>query len=215
MSKICESFDAFFDCWHAPLWRLCFVITRGKGPADELAFQALLRLGAAKDPHIKEEEARMLLFASAVRLGEDYFTRKPHRMPKCDALRRQPLPFPVTDSLYALMKLPLARRCALCLSAEGFAPQEIAALLHTRASRASRLCAEPDIPGWRADYLAASPAQEDAQLLSDRVYERFEVRSVAVENAIHGARQAFDRAAPYLALLVLAIFALSLWYVSR
>lgn len=214
MSNICVSFDSFFEKWHEPLWRLCFVITRGRAPADELAFQALLRLGAAKDPDIGESDARMLLFSSAIRQGEDYFTRKPHRRPRPEAIRRG-LGFPLTDGLYALMKLPLTRRCALCLSAEGFSHAEIAAVLRVSEARAERLCEDPSIPGWREDVLAAGHTDEDARRLSDRVYERFEVRSVGVENAIHGVRQGFDRAVPVLAVIVLAIFALSIWYVSR
>ena len=51
--------------------------------------------------------------------------------------------------------------------------------------------------------------------LFDRIYQRFAERSVGVENAIHAVRQVFDRVAPFLALGVLALFALSLWYVSR
>lgn len=214
MLNILTSFDSFFEKWHEPLWRLCFVIGRGRAPADELAFQALLRLGAAKDADIGEREARLLLFGAAVRQGEDYFARKPHRLPRREASQRG-LDFPVTDGLYALMKLPLPRRCALCLSAEGFTTAEIAAVLRVSEARAKRLCDDPGIALWREGLLAARQTDEDARLLSDRVYERFEVRSVGVENAIHGVRQGFDRAVPVLAVIVLAIFALSIWYVSR
>lgn len=215
MAKICESFDSFFESWGQPLWRLCFVITRGRAPADELAFQALLRLGAAKNPGIGAQEARMLLFERAVYLGFDYFGHKPHRLPKIETIKNGRLIFPVTDGLYALMKLPLARRCALCLLAEGFTQAEIAAILHVRPAKAARLCADPGIARWREDVLAVAHTDEDAQRLSDRVYERFAVRSVGVENAIHAVRQGFDRIAPFLALAVLALFAFSIWYVGR
>lgn len=215
MAKICESFDSFFESWCQPLWRLCFVITRGRAPADELAFQALLRLGAAKNPGIGAQEARMLLFERAVYLGFDYFGHKPHRLPKIETIKNGRLIFPVTDGLYALMKLPLARRCALCLLAEGFTQAEIAAILHVRPAKAARLCADPGIARWREDVLAVAHTDEDAQRLSDRVYERFAVRSVGVENAIHAVRQGFDRIAPFLALAVLALFAFSIWYVGR
>ena len=215
MAKICASFDSFFESWHQPLWRLCFIITRGRAPADELAFQALLRLGAAKDPHIGEQDARMLLFERAVYLGFDYFGHRPHRLPKIETIKNGRLIFPVTDSLYALMKLPLARRCALCLLAEGFTQEEIAAALRVRPAKAARLCADPGIPHWREDLLAVAMPEEDVQALCDRVYERFAERSVGVENAIHAVRQGFDRIAPLLALAVLALFAFSVWYVGR
>ena len=215
MSKICDAFDSFFDFWQQPLWRLCFIITRGRAPADELAFQALLRLGAAKDPHIGEQDARMLLFERAVYLGFDYFGHRPHRLPKIETIKNGRLIFPVTDGLYALMKLPLARRCALCLTAEGFTQEEIAAILRVRPGKAARLCADPGITHWREDVMAVAQEEDDVQRLSDRVYERFAERSVGVENAIHAVRQGFDRVAPFLALAVLALFAFSIWYVGR
>ena len=215
MAKICTSFDSFFESWHQPLWRLCFIITRGRAPADELAFQALLRLGAAKDPHIGEQDARMLLFERAVFLGFDYFGHRPHRLPKIETIKNGRLIFPMTDSLYALMKLPLARRCALCLTAEGFTQEEIAAILRVRPHKAARLSAAPGIPHWREDVMAVAQEEDDVQRLSDRVYERFAERSVGVENAIHAVRQGFDRVAPFLALAVLALFAFSIWYAGR
>ena len=157
----------------------------------------------------------MLLFERAVYLGFDYFGHKPHRLPKIETIKNGRLIFPVTDGLYALMKLPLTRRCALCLLAEGFTQAEIAAILHVRPAKAARLCADPGIARWREDVLAVAHTDEDAQRLSDRVYERFAVRSVGVENAIHAVRQGFDRIAPFLALAVLALFAFSIWYVGR
>lgn len=215
MAKICDAFDSFFESWQQSVWRLCFIVTRGRAPADELAFQAFLRLGAAKDPRIGKEDARMLLFERAVYLGFDYYGHKPHRLPKIETIKNGRLIFPVTDGLYALMKLPLARRCALCLLAEGFTQAEIAQILHVRPAKAARLCADPGIPHWREDVLAVAQTDEDTQRLSDRIYERFAERSVGVENAIHAVRQGFDRIAPYLALAVLALFAFSIWYVGQ
>lgn len=84
-----------------------------------------------------------------------------------------------------------------------------------RPARAARLCAEPDIPNWQEVLQGVVPTEEDAQVLNDRIYERFSQRSVGVENAIHALRQGFDRIAPLLALGVPALFALSVWYVSR
>ena len=147
----------------------------------------------------------MLLFERAVYLCFDYCGHKPHRLPKIETIKNGRLIFPVTDGLYALMKLPLARRCALCLLAEGFTQAEIAQILLVRPAKAARLCADPGIPHWREDVLAIAQTDEDAQRLSDRIYERFAERSVGVENAIHAVRQGFDRVAPFLALAVLAV----------
>ena len=154
MSKICSKFDSYYASWVQPVWRLCYVMARQSGAAQDLAFQAFLRLGASD---AQEPAAQTLLFSSAVRQGEAYFSRKLHRMPRRDSLSRAP--FPTSDALYAFLKLPFLRRCALCLFADGFAPADIA--------------------------------------------------------HIHDARQTFDRSAPWRALLVLAIFALSLWLTAR
>lgn len=210
MSKICLKFDSYYASWVQPVWRLCYVMARQSGAAQDLAFQAFLRLGASD---AQEAAAQTLLFSSAVRQGEAYFSRKLRRMPRRDSLSRAP--FPTSDALYAFLKLPFLRRCALCLFADGFAPADIAHILRIRPAHANRLCADPGIDGWQEALRAVVLPDGDVQQLSDRIYERFEVRSVGVENAIHDARQTFDRIAPWLALLVLAIFALSLWLTAR
>ena len=46
---------------------------------------------------------------------------------------------------------------------------------------------------------------------SDEIYARFAERSVGVENRIHDFRIGFDKIAPYLALAVLAIFAIAVF----
>ena len=84
-----------------------------------------------------------------------------------------------------------------------------------RAQKAARLCADPGIPGWQEALSSMEMTEDETLALNDRIYERFAVRSVDVENAIHDARNAFDRVAPVLALLVLALFALAIWYVKR
>ena len=47
--------------------------------------------------------------------------------------------------------------------------------------------------------------------MSDEIYARFAERSVGVENRIHDFRIGFDKIAPYLALTVLAIFAIAVF----
>ena len=48
-------------------------------------------------------------------------------------------------------------------------------------------------------------------VMSDEIYARFAERSVGVENRIHDFRIGFDKIAPYLALAVLAIFAIAVF----
>ena len=110
----------------------------------------------------------------------------------------------------------LLRACAaLALSHFGFTSEELARILGVRASSVQALVRDPGIPGWQ-NALESTVLTEDEQLImSDRIYTRFAERSVGVENAIHDARNAFDRALPYLLALVLAVFALAIWYVRR
>ena len=215
MSTICTHFDAYFERWSAQIGALCMLLVQNRSDAQDVAFQTFLRLGGAKDHDIGEDDARILLFKSAVRLCDDYYLKKLRRRPNRKRLERQALPFPVTDALVALLHLPFRRQAALALAQFGFSADEIAALLGVRAQQAERLCADPGIPGWQDALASMAMTEDEALLLHDRILERFAERSVDVENAIHDARNAFDRVAPYLALLVLALFALSVWYVRR
>ena len=215
MSKICTHFDDYFDQWNASLGALCSLLVPHRAQAQDVAFQSFLRLGGGKDAEIGEQAARILLFQSAVRLCDDYYLKKMHRRPSRKSLAQTGLPCPDGDALHALLRLPFRRRAALALMQAGFVADELPALLGVSAQQAAALCAEPDIPGWKEAISALRMTEDEAQQLSDRIVERFSERSVNVENAIHDARNAFDRAAPFLAVLVLALFALSIWYVKR
>lgn len=213
MSKICAHFELYFERHAAQTGALCLLLCRDRKGADYAAFQSFLRLGGAKDPQIGDDDARMLLFSSAVRLSDDFYLKKMHRMPNKARLEAMGLHFPVTPALLSLMRLPFDRRAALALSHFGFSLQEIAALLHKSEHRVQALTADPAIPGWE-EALDSMLMTEDQQLdMNDRIYERFAERSVGVENVIHDLRNAFDRAAPFLALLALAVCILSIWYV--
>lgn len=215
MTAICNQFDAYFDKWGAQIGALCFLLCRDYKGADYAAFQSLLRLGGTKNKDIPEDEARMLLFKSAVRLCDDFYLKKMHRMPGRARLDAMNLSFPVTDALLALMKLPFARRAALALAHFGFTEAEIGSILGRKIPDAGKLTADPAIPGW-ASALDSMLYTEDQMLdMNDRIYERFSERTVSVENAIHDLRNGFDRIAPYLALAAAAVCALAVWYVKK
>ena len=108
MHAVCEGFDDFFSRWYPDIRRLCFAMTENDKDARNLAFKTFLRLGAAKDPQIKENDAKFLLFSSGFTLCVDYFGRKLRRLPGKKALEGMSLPFPITDNLCAFLKLPLA-----------------------------------------------------------------------------------------------------------
>ena len=215
MSQICHHFDAYYEAWNAQIGALCFLLTGHRADSRDVAFQTFLRLGGAKNPEIEKNEARMLLFGSAVRLCDDYYLKKLRKPHSRKTLEMQNLPFPVTEAVCQLLRLPFRRRAALALSRFGFSMQETAQLLHIRQDAAARLTADPQIPGWQETLDAMAMTEDEAYILNDRIYERFAVRSVGVENAIHDARNAFDHALPYLAAAVLALCALAVWYVKR
>jgi len=215
MSKMITHFDAYYDKWSAQTGALCYLLCRNRRDSLDVAFQSLLRLGGAKDKEIAEDDARMLLFKSAVRLSDDYYLKKMRRLPSRKKLDAQPLPFPMTDSLYAFIKLPFKKRAALALSQFGFSESGIAELLHVSPQAASSLLADPAIPGWQEAVQSTLLTEDEQYIMSDRITERFLERSVGVENFIHDARNLFDRAAPFLALAVLALFAFAVWFVSR
>ena len=215
MSKICTHFDSYYDKWCRQTGALCYILCRSRSGSLDVAFQTFLRLGGAKDPDIGETDAKELLFKSAVRLSDDFYLKKMRALPSIKKLQAPDLPFPVTESLYALLRLPFKRRAALALSHFGFALEEIARILGVRISSVHALVRDPSIDGWQDALESVMLTEDERLIMSDRIYTRFAERSVGVENAIHDARNAFDRALPYLLAAVLAVFALAIWYVRR
>lgn len=215
MSKICTHFETYYSNWHREIGALCYVLCRERAGSLDVAFQTFLRLGGAKDPEIGESDARFLLYNSAVRLSDDFYLKKMHRLPSLKKMQAQTLPFPITDSLYAFLRLPFKRRAALALTQFGFSQDEIAKILGVRAGSVQALVRDPGIAGWQDALMSVMLTEDEALIMSDRIYTRFAERSVGVENAIHDARNAFDRALPYLAAAALAVFALAVWYVKR
>ena len=215
MTAICNQFDAYFEKWGAQAGALCLLLCRDSRGADYAAFQTFLRMGGTKDKDIGVNDARMLLFKSAVRLSDDFYLKKMHRMPSRTRLESMNLQFPVTDALITLMRLPFARRAALALARFGFTETEISEILGKKAQETARLLADPAIPGWEAALDSMLYTEDQMLEMNDRIYERFSERTVSVENAIHDLRNGFDRIAPYLALAAFAVCALAVWYVKK
>ena len=213
MSHIASGFDELFLSQAQGVYRLCFLLARRPGAARRLTFESLLRAGAAKGEALSDPaRARALLYGAAVRLCDDYYLQKPRRMPDRRLLEEAELPFKVTDELTALLYQPFALRAMAGLRAAGFEEGEAFALL----KRARRIPTRRLFP-TQAQLDACWPvclSQEETLAVSDEVYARFAERSVGVENAIHAAKSAFDRALPVLALIVLALFAAAL-YVTK
>ena len=187
------------------VWRLCLLAVRSGAAADELCFQSFLRLAAREE---KEKRAdTVLLYAAACRLCEDWFSRK---APKDEALSAL-FACRKGDPLHALLRRPLSDRLAAGLRLAGLSEDEIRLAGGRMApARAARV---PD--GALAQARAVCPPPGYADQLGDRIYDRFSQRSVGVENRLHALRIGFGKAAPWLALLVLAFFGFCVWYVSR
>lgn len=201
-------FSRFDECLEEhgeALLRLTFLLSRERAAAEELAFQALLRLAVKREDDPAQD--RLFLFSQAVRLCSDWFGRKLRRRPGAEDLRD--LPFAAAESLPGLLRRPFSHRAAAALAASGFSREEIRSLAGRRAAGVS------PTPGELAAAASVRFPPERISLLSDRVYERFSARSVSVENRIHEARIRFDRAAPWLALAVLAFFAFCVWFAGR
>ena len=214
MTAICHYFDDYFDKWAAQTGALCFLLCRDRAGADYAAFQSLLRLGGTKNKDIPEQEARMLLFKSAVRLSDDFYLKKMHRAPSQKKLAAMELHFAVNEPMYALLRLPFRRRAALALSHFGFDEKEISDITGRTLQGVKKLLAAPP-EGWEKALDAMLLTEDQTLELSDRIYERFAERTVSVENVIHDLRNGFDRIAPYLAAAALALCAYAVWYVKK
>lgn len=198
MSSICHSFDRYFSLWHQDLYRLCLCITRNPNDAKELTFESFLRLGASKDPNIEKTAAKALLFSSAIQLGEDYYLRKMRRAPKKN------------DSILSdFYRLPLKTRMACGLALAGFSQDSIQHMTHAHATN------KPISSQYMAALSEICLPEDDVLALSDNIYERFSERSVGVENILHALHFGFVRLAPFLAVLVLIIFALAIFISIR
>ena len=85
--RIADGFDSCLQSEGNGLHRLCFLLVRDPREAEEVAFQALLRLAARKENDPRDD--RTLLYSAALRLSSDWFGRKLRKAPRDDALREQ------------------------------------------------------------------------------------------------------------------------------
>ena len=204
MLRISDCFDEVFLAQAQGVYRLCFLLARRKEAARRLTFEAFLRLGAAKADSVSDpDKARALLYRAAVRQCDDYYLSKPHRKPARAQLERMELPFALTQALWETLQLPFSRRAAIGLLAAGFSQEEARALL-ARARRLPVRAFSPEDSQLEA-VSRVCMTQEDCLAVSDEVYARFAERSVGVENALHAVKSAFDRLAPVLLLIALAL----------
>lgn len=106
MHAVCEDFDKYFSAWNQDVYRLCFAMVGKAGDARDLTFKTFLRLGAAKDPEMKEKTAKNLLFSSCFTLCVDSFGQKMRRMPNRKALEAMNLPLPCYGRFVCVSETP-------------------------------------------------------------------------------------------------------------
>ena len=201
-----EGFEACAAQETSALYRLCLLLTRRREVARERAFDALLRLAARDEKDPRSDQ--ILLLGAAVRLCEDWelrqMRRAPSRRERQNLVRALSLP---EEGWESACRLPFAARAALALTSAGLSPEDIGQIAGKRAQGAAKSL--PPEALHASEAIVLSP--EEAQLLCDRVYDRFSERDVRLENQLHALHARFERAAPLLALCVLALFALALW----
>ena len=186
------------------LFRLCLLLSRRSDAADSLAFEALLRLAVRESGDPVSD--RVFLLREACRLCRDWFYRKPRRL-KAAVVQRDKEALGLPETWPKLCRLSFASRAACALTASGYSPEEVRVIAGAGAARRAL-----SLPAELLACAASVDLPEDRiQLLSDRVWQRMEERSVSVENRLHDFHASFERAAPFLALGVLLLFGLALW----
>ena len=190
------------------VWRLCLLLVRDRTAAEELCFQSFLRLAARKEKDRRNDT--VILYASACRLCEDWYDRK-LRKTRGEARLLQTFQCEKSEPLYALARAGLADRIAAGLRLAGLTEAEMRQVrgrgIPERAARINEEALE--------QLKTCQPSADYEERLSDRIHDRFSERSVGVENAIHEIRIRFNRALPVLALLILLLFAFSVWFVRN
>ena len=203
--KVYEGTDPCFLREGENLYRVCLLMTRSAAAAEELTFQALLRLAACKEENTPSD--RVFLLSAGVRLCRDWYYRKARRRPKKETLQKEAEELALPESWTRCCRFSLKTRTACALAASGCTPEEASAIAGRSTGRAMKNLPEEGM----ACAMAVRLPEETSQKISDRVYDRFTERSVALENRLHAVHAGFERAAPFLALAVLLIFTLALW----
>lgn len=209
-----QNFDALYNKEYLDIYRLCFLLVRHGKAAEEMAFQTFLKMGTEKVEYDEKGE-RLTLYSHCLRTCEDFYYRKLRRRPGKKALEEMQLCFPVTDALVELLHQTFLKRA--CLFLHGFYEFSL-----DDTARIAKC------PIFRAGHMVKDYNAETAQLinsilpdgefheqLNDRIYMRFSERSVSVENALAGIRSWFDRAVPFLALIVVLFMIFAVYYVNH
>lgn len=213
MAISCTNFDLWLANWHEEIYRFCLVLVLDTRVAEEMVFQAYLRLGAST-PGIDEAEARRVLYSAAFRVSGAHQLKKLRRRPGkktlCEAFEETS-----AEPLGTYLRKPLlCKAAAFLLHIASFSPETAGKILGISPSKASRLGNIPNMDAIASACFALRRSENAKSDLSDKLYVRFSERNVAFETRMLDMRHRFDRIVPYLALGVLLLFAFAVYYTS-
>lgn len=209
-------FDQFLERWQVPVYHFCQLLVQVPQDAQDAVFQTFLYLGAL--PKALEPEAeRWSVFRWAFVSCEDYFYRKARRPVRRDVLETV-LGRPLEEPLWELLRRPLREKAAFylmeCLGCSDVEAGRALGMSPARARMLGRRCGGEGREALARMVETLAPDEVWLEGLSDDVYLRFHERSVGFENGYRRFRLGFAKAAPWLALAVVALCAAAVWYTS-
>jgi len=207
--------DSTFDLFYEHIYTCCFLFTRHEAAARQVAMQTFLHLGAEKEAFTSPRAAELALFRWLLHNCEDFYYRKLRRLPRRRKLAAQ-LSFPLSDTLYALLRQSLPRRTAFALHhCLGCTLEETAVLMKKTPAAVTALLPQSAAADMCAALRTLPIAAGDKAQMSDEIYLRFTERSVGAENKLRNLRTFFGRLVIVLAALVLCLFAYSIYYATK
>lgn len=206
-------FDNLLEKHYDGIYRLSFLLTVRPSDAWQAAFQTFLYIGAQTEGADGETAGQDALYAWCIRTCTDYYYRKIRRLPRRSEFQKL-VPFPVSDQLWELMRLPLRKKAYIFLTRYLKLPPERAAGIMEELSGAkasTKSCPHGD---WYGAISSIIPPENGCVQLSNEIYLRFEERNVPLENRLRSIRFLWDRAVVWIALAVVLLFAAAACYTA-
>ena len=211
--------DSILNQWQPEIYRFCLLLSCRTEAAEDIMFQTFLYIGAelpSSRARQSEEETAVHLFRYAFRTCEDYYYRKMRRRPKREQFQES-VPFPVSDQLWQVMKLPFKTRAVLLLLAcSNFTHEDIVRILPIRPEKVAKLSpGEEELSRLSALLMTIRQNDMAASQLSGRLAMRFQERNVPLENRLRDIRAWIDHIVIWLAGAIILLCAAAVWYTSR
>lgn len=207
-------FDNLLENHYDGVYRLCFLLTVRPSDAWQAAFQTFLYMGAQTEGADDETAGQDALYAWCIRTCTDYYYRKIRRRPRRSEFQKL-VPFPISDQLWELMRLPLRKKAYLFLTCYlKLPPERTAGIMEAISGAETNTKSRP--PGdWYGAIASIIPPENGSAQLSSEIYLRFEERNVPLENRLRNIRFLWDRAVVWIALAVVLLFAAAAYYTAN